>query len=92
MPRLSAIVARNEACLRDGRSAGLVPALYEQVAAYPTDERLVGQLMWALSRTGRTPAALDQYRSARRRLRDELGCEPGRALREIHQAILDDAG
>ena len=90
--RLSAIVARNEACLRDGRSADLVPALYEQVAAYPTDERLVGQLMRALARTGRTPAALDQYRSVCRRLRDELGCEPGRALREIHQAILDDAG
>jgi DNA-binding SARP family transcriptional activator len=88
--RLSAIVARNEACLRDGRLADLVPALYEQVTAYPTDERLVGQLMLALSRTGRAPAALDEYRSACRRLRDELGCEPGRALREIHHAVLND--
>jgi DNA-binding SARP family transcriptional activator len=89
--RLSAVVARNDACLRTGRHADLVAPLQEHVAAYPTDERLVGQLMLALSRTGRTPAALAQYRSVCRRLREELGCEPGRALRDIHHALLRDA-
>jgi DNA-binding SARP family transcriptional activator len=86
--RLSAIVARNDAYLRAGRYAELVVPLLEHVSANPTDERLVGQLMLTLARAGRASAALDQYRLLCRRLRDEQGCEPGRALRELHQAIL----
>jgi class 3 adenylate cyclase/tetratricopeptide (TPR) repeat protein len=45
-------------------------------------------LMLALYRAGRQPDALDVYADARSRLVDELGVEPGKALRELHQAIL----
>jgi hypothetical protein len=42
----------------------------------------------ALYRSGRQAEALDAYQSARRALVDELGIEPGRELRELHQRIL----
>src|SRR5262249_22751709 len=47
-----------------------------------------GQLMAALYRSGRQADALEVYREARRTLSDELGIEPGPALRELEQAIL----
>jgi DNA-binding SARP family transcriptional activator len=89
--RLSAIVARNELCLRAGRHTEVINELLELVAAYPSDERLVGQLMLAMSRAGRSSAALEQYRLVRRRLRDEHGRDPDAPLREIHQHILRDS-
>jgi DNA-binding SARP family transcriptional activator len=81
-------VARNELCLRAGRHTEVINELLELVAAYPSDERLVGQLMLAMSRAGRSSAALEQYRLVRQRLRDEHGRDPGAPLREIHQRIL----
>ena len=55
---------------------------------HPSRERLVGQLMVALYRSGRQADALESYRVARRRLVDELGLEPGRELQELERAIL----
>jgi hypothetical protein len=45
--------------------------------------------MLALYRSGRQADALAAYRSARATLVDELGIEPGAALRELEQAILE---
>jgi hypothetical protein len=45
--------------------------------------------MLALYRAGRQAEALEAYRSARRTLLAELGIEPGRALRELEHAILE---
>ena len=45
--------------------------------------------MLALYRSGRQAEALDVYQAARRALVDELGIEPGRELRELHQQILN---
>lgn len=45
--------------------------------------------MLALYRSGRQADALDAYRRGRQALRDELGLEPGPALRELEQRILD---
>src|SRR2546423_11486858 len=56
---------------------------------HPLRERLRGQLMLALYRSGRQADALDAYQDARAALVDELGIEPGRELRERHQAILE---
>jgi DNA-binding SARP family transcriptional activator len=86
--RLSAIVARNDLCLRAGRHTEVINELLELVGGYPSDERLVGQLMLAMSRAGRSSAALDQYRLFRQRLRDEHGRDPGAPLREIHRRVL----
>src|SRR5438093_6114183 len=44
--------------------------------------------MLALYRSGRQAEALDAYQAARHALVEELGIEPGRSLRELHQAML----
>ena len=61
------------------------------VAAEPTRERLVGQLMLALYRSGRQADALAVYQRARTRLADELGLEPGPALRSLQAEVLEQA-
>ena len=58
------------------------------VARHPLRERLRAQLMVALYRCGRQADALEAYGEARRVLLDELGVEPGPALRELQAAIL----
>ena len=62
--------------------------LTDAVRAHPLDERLAGQLMLAQYRSGRQADALDTYRAMRERLLDELGADPGAALRRVHQQIL----
>jgi DNA-binding SARP family transcriptional activator/tetratricopeptide (TPR) repeat protein len=86
--RLLAVEQRIEADLAIGRHAELAGELEALVAADPLRERLRGQLMLTLYRCGRQAEALDAYRDARTVLTDELGIEPGRALRELQQAIL----
>ena len=57
------------------------------IAEHPHRERLRGQLMLALYRSGRQADALEAYRDARAAL-DELGLEPGAALRQLERQIL----
>ncbi|WP_412544008.1 BTAD domain-containing putative transcriptional regulator [Longispora sp. K20-0274] len=45
-------------------------------------------LMTALEATGRRAEALAAYARARRRLAEELGVEPGEALRSLHRSLL----
>src|SRR6185503_18100302 len=86
--RLAALEERIEAELGIGRSAALVPELQTLVAEHPLRERLRGQLMLALYRSGRQAEALQAYREARGYYVEELGLEPGPSLRTIEQAIL----
>ena len=86
--RRSAFEERIEADLALGRHAELVGELEALVGAEPLRERLRGQLMLALYRSGRQADALAVYRSARTSLVEELGIEPGRALAELEAAIL----
>ena len=79
--RLAAIERRVEADLALGRHAELIGELTALVAASPLRERLRGQLMLALYRSGRQAEALAVYSSARTALVDELGIEPGPVLR-----------
>jgi class 3 adenylate cyclase len=71
-----------------GRHAEVVGELEGLIAQHPLRERLRGQLMLALYRSGRQAQALEVYREARRALVDELGIEPAEALRELEQAVL----
>lgn len=87
--RLSVTLDRNDAALRAGRHHQLLGELAAALAAHPLDERLAGQLMLAQYRNGRQADALDTYRRMRERLVEELGVDPGPALREVHQTILD---
>jgi DNA-binding SARP family transcriptional activator len=77
-----------EAELGLGRHAALIPELEALVAEQPLQERLRGQLMLALYRSGRQAEALEVYRDGRRLLVDELGIEPGQALQRLEQSIL----
>jgi DNA-binding SARP family transcriptional activator len=86
--RIQAIEDRFEADLALGRGGELVAELEEAIAAQPFREQLRGFLMVALYRAGRQAEALEAYRRARSLLIEELGLEPGSALRELHAAIL----
>jgi hypothetical protein len=85
---MTALEERVDAELACGRHADLVPELGTLVATHPLRERLSGQLMLALYRAGRQAEALQVYRATRRELAEELGLEPGEALRRLEQAIL----
>ena len=74
--------------LHAGRHAELVGELEELVERHPLRERLRGQLMIALYRSGRQADALGAFRDARSTLVDELGIEPGAELRALHERIL----
>jgi DNA-binding SARP family transcriptional activator/Tfp pilus assembly protein PilF len=73
-----------------GRERAVLPELARLAAAQPTRERLVDLYMQALHRVGRKAEALEVYARTRARLADELGIDPGPALRERHRAILRD--
>ncbi|QLJ05692.1 winged helix-turn-helix domain-containing protein [Streptomyces sp. NEAU-sy36] len=75
-----------------GRSAALVPELAALVAEYPLREAFHRQLMLALHRTGRQAEALAVHRDLRARLIEELGVEPGPAVREVHVEVLRGSG
>jgi DNA-binding SARP family transcriptional activator len=77
-----------EASLVLGKHAELVGQLEALVARYPLRERLRGQLMLALYRSGRQAEALAAYQDGRRTLVEELGLEPSRALQDLERAIL----
>ncbi|HVL86048.1 MAG TPA: BTAD domain-containing putative transcriptional regulator [Pseudonocardia sp.] len=87
--RTAVVLDRNDAALRAGRHAELLAELSAAVREHPLDERLGGQLMQALFRSGRQADALATYQRLRRQLVDELGTDPGPLLRQVHQQILD---
>ncbi|WP_436498630.1 BTAD domain-containing putative transcriptional regulator [Actinokineospora sp. HUAS TT18] len=86
--RLVALEGRIEADLALGGHQDVVAELEALVADHPYRERLRGQLMLALYRSGRQVDALAVHAAARRRLADELGLDPGPALAELETAIL----
>jgi DNA-binding SARP family transcriptional activator len=86
--RLAALEQRIEADLACGEHAALTSELEALVAQQPLRERLRGQLMLALYRCGRQAEALAAFQAARSELVEELGIEPSRELRELHEAIL----
>ncbi|MEU9474661.1 BTAD domain-containing putative transcriptional regulator [Streptomyces sp. NPDC048191] len=77
-----------ELALGGGRLTGIVPELAALVAEYPMREAYHRQLMLALHRTGRQAEALAVHRDLRARLIEELGIEPGPAVREAHVEVL----
>jgi predicted ATPase/DNA-binding SARP family transcriptional activator len=87
--RLEAVIARVDCDLEDGAGAELVVELEGLLDGNPYEERIWGQLMVALVRSGRQADALDTYQRVRRLLAYELGIEPGQPLARVQAAILD---
>ncbi|MER5864273.1 BTAD domain-containing putative transcriptional regulator [Kitasatospora sp. NPDC002040] len=72
-----------------GRAAGVTAELAELCENRPLDEPLAALLIRALRDGGRTAEALQQYERIRRALADQLGTDPGEALRTLHRELLD---
>jgi predicted ATPase/DNA-binding SARP family transcriptional activator len=86
--RLVAIELRNDLLLRLGQHHELVGELVMLVRDHPLRERFHEQLLTALYRSGRQADALRAYERARMQLIEELGVEPGPALRDLEGRIL----
>ena len=86
--RLDALEERIDADLELGAGGELVGELEALVRDNPLRERLRGQLMLALYRSGRQAEALEGYLDARKALVDELGIEPSPALQRLYRSIL----
>ncbi|WP_211588620.1 AfsR/SARP family transcriptional regulator [Allorhizocola rhizosphaerae] len=86
--RMAAELDRDDLLLRAGQHADLLPRLADRVSADSLNERLVGQFMLALYRSGRQADALEQYQLIRRRLSEEIGSDPGEPLQRLHQQLL----
>ncbi|MBJ7901744.1 winged helix-turn-helix domain-containing protein [Streptomyces sp. DSM 110735] len=88
--RLTALDTRIDADLECGRHTMLISELQHLVEEHPLREQVWHRLMLALSRTGRQAEALHAFQRVRMILVDQLGVEPGTALRELQQQVLAD--
>ena len=85
---LVAVEVRAAADLELGRHADLAGELEAACRQHPLRERLWELLIVSLYRSGRQAEALRAYTAIRDRLVDELGIDPGPALRELQARIL----
>ena len=88
--RTAAVERRAALLLTLGRAAEAVPSLRAAVERHPYRESAHAALVTVLHRAGDRPEALSRFQQARQAMREDLGLEPGPALREAHRAILDD--
>jgi len=88
LERAAATADLNDIRLRRGEHSGMVGELAGQAAASPADERLIGQLMLALYRSGQQAEALHWFEDTRTYLAEQLGADPGPELQAIHERIL----
>ncbi|MEV7263744.1 BTAD domain-containing putative transcriptional regulator [Micromonospora aurantiaca] len=86
--RIAAAERRARLVLTGGGDDALIADLTALVRDHPLHEPFHELLMCALHRAGRGTEALDVFHAARRVLVDELGVEPGPALRELQSRIL----
>ncbi|MFE0801843.1 BTAD domain-containing putative transcriptional regulator [Streptomyces sp. NPDC058812] len=80
-----------ELSLGGARLESLVPELSALTVEHPLREAYHRQLMLALHRTGRRAEALAVHRDLRARLAEDLGIEPGPAVRAAHVEVLRGA-
>ncbi|WP_369202995.1 BTAD domain-containing putative transcriptional regulator, partial [Streptomyces sp. PU-14G] len=81
--------ARALALARLGRHAEAAGPLAATAAAHPHDEEVLAELLRTEARTAGPSAALTRYEAYRRRLRDQLGTDPGAGLRAVQRELLD---
>jgi DNA-binding SARP family transcriptional activator len=88
--RAALVIDRLAALVALGRHAEAIPELEAFVTADPHHERAWGLLIVALSRSGRSGAALGCYRRAERLLVEELGLSPSQALQRLEYLVLTE--
>lgn len=86
--QLQALVSWAKLRIDAGRPADTLGPLADLLADQPYAEPAIAALLRALHAAGRTAEALAAYTTARERLADELGTDPGSELRAAHQHIL----
>ncbi|MBP2326967.1 putative ATPase/DNA-binding SARP family transcriptional activator [Kibdelosporangium banguiense] len=80
--------ARALALSRLGRAGEAVEPLNDLVLERPRDEEVLAELLRCEAATVGPATALARYDGYRRELRDELGSEPGPALRSLYRELL----
>lgn len=78
-----------DAELRNGRHHEVIRSLEATTAAEPSRERSCHLLMLALYRAGRQAEALRAYERLQQQLSRDFGVQPGREVRDLHQAIIN---
>ncbi len=86
--RLAALEEVFDLELEVGGQSDLTSEIRAAVMEHPLRERLHEQLMLSLFRAGRRAEALAAFQRTRQLLREELGVDPGPALRSLHSRIL----
>ncbi|MFE0137991.1 BTAD domain-containing putative transcriptional regulator [Streptomyces sp. NPDC059037] len=86
--RLVAVEGLAESLLSQGDPHAVVGLLYTEIQANPFRENLVHHFMTALYLSGRRVDALKVYEQTRSRLAGEMGVDPGKELRDLHQDVL----
>jgi DNA-binding SARP family transcriptional activator len=86
--RISALEDRLELELSLGRHRQVIGELEALAREYPLRERVVGQLMLALYRSGRQAEALNAYLRLAQRLVNDLGIDPIIEVAHLYEAIL----
>ncbi|MFE1441996.1 BTAD domain-containing putative transcriptional regulator [Streptomyces sp. NPDC058739] len=77
---------------RLGDHVAAATLLRAESVAHPLRESLVAALVLALYRAGRQSDAMECYHRTRAQLAEELGVDPGPALRAAYQALLRGTG
>ncbi|MBT2412376.1 AfsR/SARP family transcriptional regulator [Streptomyces sp. ISL-12] len=84
----SLVRTRALALARCGRRAEATAPLTELAGAAPYDEEVLAELLRCEAAGAGRAAALTRYENHRRRLRDELGTDPGRELKSVQRELL----
>jgi predicted ATPase/DNA-binding SARP family transcriptional activator len=90
--RLGLLEDRAAARVDLGAGGEVIAELEWLLGQHPLREGLWASLITALYRAGRQADALAACRRVRRLLIEELGIEPGRALRELERQVLQQSG
>ncbi|MFF7635524.1 ATP-binding protein [Kitasatospora sp. NPDC008050] len=86
--RATLVRAQALALARLGRHAEAAGPLAAAAAQHPRDEELLAELLRAEAATAGPSAALTRYEAYRRELRDQLGTDPGAALKAVQHELL----
>jgi DNA-binding SARP family transcriptional activator len=87
--RLEAVERLAALLVRHGDSSRIIGTLLELVTEFPFRETLRATLMRVLHVNGRQTDALSSFEEGRLLLADELGLDPGHALRKAHREVLE---